>query len=998
MSGPGGILKKEEKNMRTLKKSLSLILALVFVLGLCTVGSNAAFADIYSDAADVTADYLDAIEVLTGLQIINGYKDGTFGPGTNVTRAEAAAMIARMMLGREAADKLPVGEVKFSDVPETHWAVQYIAFCANKGIIVGMGNGTFCPNDPVTGTQLAAMLLRALGYDAMGEYQGKGWDINAVADALYYGVFDDSKVVDFSQPATREETALYIWNTLWINLVGYDVDLNFYDMKERISDGEKIGITFADDAFDLKEYSYDSRTNPGTYVVLGNQATGEKYTIVGTYGIIGYHQQTVFDLTTFKYVPVYDADGNPVLVADYGWTPQLYLDYETPLDYIGHEVTVYIDKDKLDDTDEHIKYYKTYMVKDESTVLTKGSTLDDFYRNLKAENKSNVDVKFADVRTLRNYDYKQTGFVGNLTDGDDDHEYKAVYEVKGQKSSNDYAPSGTWILDHANEVLLVLKTDYRVAKVKEVDTDHDEVVLDIHNNNDFYVDGPFDMKWNDIDLVTYDGIAKGDYVQVVPVGKLFYINQTTTKTQDITTINTKYLSFNNWFGYDLNGYGIPIPDQDDYTDVGIGDKVKFYVIEGIGMFGSDNYFGLQIIEKAKTEGIVYIVATGDFLEYGEWDTDEDEDELTDKAKIATTKKVQGINQEGEEVVYKFTEKQWNKLVEAGTAPEAGSIYEVRKQGNSYFFDDSERALKDVVKLTNDGKSKYLTNDFDVYYITDDSKVIYWTGTGADLEIEVASSLAKGNYDVWALTKKSGGSYKLNSVWVDNNKAQVEIPDDYPTTGYIYVADEYNAYAEFDRNTYKYIGAWRGGTIYSGYDTVNDQGEAKYTVYEDGKEKDVYVTGEDIYTDDGALKWNFYLFKDDNKDGVLELKKVEKRVLYGVKIGTYNAYKLGKTDASVFEDEFYGMGSEAGSLKGVTFVDVSGGTTSGTRTDANVIELATLQEMLSEGYQFVVDYMYTVDGEGDNIPVGVVYVTEVYTPENERGTTYEPKTDPHNLLG
>ena len=101
--------------MRTLKKSLCLVLALVFVLGLCTVRSNAAFAD-YSDLDKVTNEYADAVEILSGLLVIDGYPDGTFGPEKNVTRAEAAAMIARMMLGREAADKLPVGEVKFTDV------------------------------------------------------------------------------------------------------------------------------------------------------------------------------------------------------------------------------------------------------------------------------------------------------------------------------------------------------------------------------------------------------------------------------------------------------------------------------------------------------------------------------------------------------------------------------------------------------------------------------------------------------------------------------------------------------------------------------------------------------------------------------------------------------------------------------------------------------------------------------------------------------------------
>ena len=56
--------------MRTLKKSLCLVLALVFVLGLCTIGAS---ATAYSDDADI--QYSDAVIVLTGLDVIEGDDD-----------------------------------------------------------------------------------------------------------------------------------------------------------------------------------------------------------------------------------------------------------------------------------------------------------------------------------------------------------------------------------------------------------------------------------------------------------------------------------------------------------------------------------------------------------------------------------------------------------------------------------------------------------------------------------------------------------------------------------------------------------------------------------------------------------------------------------------------------------------------------------------------------------------------------------------------------------
>jgi hypothetical protein len=51
-------------------------------------------------------------------------------------------------------------------------------FLANLKIINGYGDGNFGPNDSVTGTQLAKMLLAAVGYGQVGEFVGVGWDVN----------------------------------------------------------------------------------------------------------------------------------------------------------------------------------------------------------------------------------------------------------------------------------------------------------------------------------------------------------------------------------------------------------------------------------------------------------------------------------------------------------------------------------------------------------------------------------------------------------------------------------------------------------------------------------------------------------------------------------------------------------------------------------------------------------------------------------------------------
>ena len=133
--------------MRTLKKTLSLLLAVALVLSLTVVGASAAYTgnkvDTLKDAADVGADYSEAVGVMVGLGIIEGYDDGTLRPETTYTREQAAKIIAYMQLGPKDADSLRCTKAPFTDVAADRWSAGYIAYCVEQGIIDGMGDGTF---------------------------------------------------------------------------------------------------------------------------------------------------------------------------------------------------------------------------------------------------------------------------------------------------------------------------------------------------------------------------------------------------------------------------------------------------------------------------------------------------------------------------------------------------------------------------------------------------------------------------------------------------------------------------------------------------------------------------------------------------------------------------------------------------------------------------------------------------------------------------------------
>ena len=87
---------------------------------------------------------------------MNGYSDGTFKPDASITRAEFSAVMARFL---KLDDKASAAE-KFGDV-KGHWAIGYIGALADKGIVGGVIENSFAPDDNITREQMAAILSRA---------------------------------------------------------------------------------------------------------------------------------------------------------------------------------------------------------------------------------------------------------------------------------------------------------------------------------------------------------------------------------------------------------------------------------------------------------------------------------------------------------------------------------------------------------------------------------------------------------------------------------------------------------------------------------------------------------------------------------------------------------------------------------------------------------------------------------------------------------------------
>jgi len=220
--------------MKSLKRTLSLVLALVMVLGLfggLSINAAASTED-FTDGEDV--QYKEAVDVLTAIGAISGFTDGTFKPKDTIRRADAAKLVVYATLGKDAAERLPAGvNSRYSDVDSNWaWAAPSIEYLAEAGVIDGMGDGTFHPADPITGYAIVKMLLCSIGYGAKNEFVGPGWDLNV---AIYGSVAHAGIIADrvagsskLDSPATREEVALYCLNAIQAQRKVYVSTLDMY--------------------------------------------------------------------------------------------------------------------------------------------------------------------------------------------------------------------------------------------------------------------------------------------------------------------------------------------------------------------------------------------------------------------------------------------------------------------------------------------------------------------------------------------------------------------------------------------------------------------------------------------------------------------------------------------------------------------------------------------------------------------------------------------------
>lgn len=184
-----------------MKKFIGILLTITICLSMFCVPTFA-YSDVKANS--------EAIQVLSDLNILDGFEDGTFREDEQLTRAQAAKVMCCLL----GYSDVTTGNTSFTDVPSTHWASGYINAAQAAKIIVGFEDGAFRPEEPVTYEQIVKMVVCALGYEPAAISIGKGeWYNGYLNIASSIGIIKGVNGA-VGKNATRGQFAVLLYNAL----------------------------------------------------------------------------------------------------------------------------------------------------------------------------------------------------------------------------------------------------------------------------------------------------------------------------------------------------------------------------------------------------------------------------------------------------------------------------------------------------------------------------------------------------------------------------------------------------------------------------------------------------------------------------------------------------------------------------------------------------------------------------------------------------------------
>ena len=194
--------------MRNLKRFLALALTMLMVIGSFSISAKS-----FADTADMTADQINALDVLSDLSIFIGKEDGTFGGAEEINRKEMAILASRIQTGEKFGASYGENVTPFADVVSDFEAILY---ASNMGIVIGFEDGTFRPDDKVIYQDVLTMIVRTLGYN--GAAMDAGYPSTYINKARELGItkgITSTVIPSWTSNVARQDVATLLYNALF---------------------------------------------------------------------------------------------------------------------------------------------------------------------------------------------------------------------------------------------------------------------------------------------------------------------------------------------------------------------------------------------------------------------------------------------------------------------------------------------------------------------------------------------------------------------------------------------------------------------------------------------------------------------------------------------------------------------------------------------------------------------------------------------------------------
>ena len=137
-----------------MRKALSLLIAVIMITAAAAAAVPASTARAFSDVEDGRWS-AGSIEYAVKSGYMQGVEDDRFDPEGALTRAMAATV-----LWRREGEPAPAEESGFSDVPVSEWYADAVAWAKEVGVVKGLTETAFGPDEFITREQLCTMLYR----------------------------------------------------------------------------------------------------------------------------------------------------------------------------------------------------------------------------------------------------------------------------------------------------------------------------------------------------------------------------------------------------------------------------------------------------------------------------------------------------------------------------------------------------------------------------------------------------------------------------------------------------------------------------------------------------------------------------------------------------------------------------------------------------------------------------------------------------------------------